>query len=275
LESTYNLNGTAKGLTGTGMNGGSEFRLGGSEDLGNGMKAEFSWAFLNNHNSGGAPGVAATAAARAAAVPVDNDINLNSVTSYNSFVGLSGDFGSIKIGQQFSPLFFATTANDAMGGAATSGNLANGGGQVANSLTYSTPSIAGVKLSVQGSNQTAATKSTGYNLTYAVGAFSASYGSNTVGTAKAINGIGANYDFGMAKLFVSSLTQSGATTATSYGVSVPFGAATLIGSASSKGTADNFTIVGKYNLSKRTVAYVQNASASKAVTNSVGIQHAF
>ncbi len=256
------------------MNGGSEFRLGGSEDLGNGMKAEFSWAFLNNHNSGGAPGVAAETAAKALTGNT-SDTQLNSVTSYNSFVGLSGDFGSIKIGQQFSPLFFATTANDAMGGAATSGNLANGGGQVANSLTYSTPSIAGVKLSVQGSNQTAATKSTGYNLTYAVGAFSASYGSNTVGTAKAINGIGANYDFGMAKLFVSSLTQSGATTATSYGVSVPFGAATLIGSASSQGTADNFTIVGKYNLSKRTVAYVQNASASNAVTNSIGIQHAF
>jgi predicted porin len=83
LESTYNLNGASKGMT-TGLNGGSEFRLGGSEDLGNGMKADFSWAFLNNHND--SPVFAPTAAAK------------NSISSYQSFVGLSGDFGSVKLG---------------------------------------------------------------------------------------------------------------------------------------------------------------------------------
>jgi predicted porin len=112
-------------------------------------------------------------------------------------------------------------------------------------------------------------------LSYATGGLSVSYASNTEDTQKAINGIGASYDFGMAKVFVSSLTQSGATDATGYGVSVPVGAATLIASASSKGTADNYTLVGKYNLSKRTLAYFQNASASKAITNSIGIMHTF
>ena len=87
--------------------------------------------------------------------------------------------------------------------------------------------------------------------------------------------MGASYDFGMAKVFVSSKTQSLVTDATGYGVSVPMGAATLIASASSQGTADNYTLVGKYNLSKRTVAYFQNASASKAITNSIGIMHTF
>jgi predicted porin len=128
-------------------------------------------------------------------------------------------------------------------------------------------------LSVQGNNETS--QSTGYSLTYAVGGFSAAYASNTTGTAKAITGIGASYDFGMAKLFLNTLTGATAGTATGYGVSVPMGAATLIASGSSQGTADNYTLVAKYNLSKRTVAYFQNASASKAVTNSVGIQHAF
>jgi predicted porin len=277
MESTYNLSGT-KGMT-VGHNGGSEFRLGGSEDLGNGMKAEFSWAFLNNHNSGGTPGVAAEAAAKAA-VGGTTDTQSNSVSGYQSFVGLSGDFGSIKLGQQWAPMTLVTFTYDAMGGAATSGNLANNASQISNSVTYNSPSIAGVSLSVQGSSNATqadgtAAESNGYSLTYSAGAFSAGYGANTVGTAKAITAMGASYDFGMAKLFVSSLTQSGADTATGYGVSVPFGAATVIYSGSTKGTADNYTLVAKYNLSKRTVAYVQNASASKAQTNSIGIQHAF
>jgi len=250
MESTYNLNGASKGMTGKGMNGGSEFRLGGSEDLGNGMKAEFNYAFVGNHNAGAA------------------------LTNYNSFVGLAGDFGSVKIGNLFTPLALATWGNDAMGGAFVSGNLANGSGtQPLNTLTYNTPSIAGVSLSLQGNNETS--QSTGYSVTYATGPFSASYASNTTGTAKAITGFGASYDFGMAKLFLSSLQDSVAGDATGYGLSVPMGAATLIASASSQGTVDNYTLVAKYNLSKRTMAYLQNASANKAITNSIGISHAF
>jgi len=270
MESTYTLNGASKGMT-TGMNGGSEFRLGGSEDLGNGLKADFNYAFVQNHNAGSA------------------------LTNYNSFVGLSGDFGSVKIGKQFTPLALATWGNSAMGGAAIDTNLANAGGvQPTGSLTYTSPTIAGLTLSLQGNNQktitgedtngddTSIKKSSGYSLSFATGAFSASYASNTVDGDKAINGVGASYDFGMAKLFVSSLTQSGAKDATGYGISVPFGAATLIASASSQGTADNYEFVAKYNLSKRTLVYFQNtnkdtgaAGASAVTTNSIGISHAF
>jgi len=270
----------------TGMNGGSEFRLGGAEDLGNGLKAEFSWAFVNNHNSGGAPGVTATTAARTA-TGGNADTNLNAVTSYNSFVGLSGDFGSIKLGQQWAPVTLVGFSHDAMGGAATSGNLVNSVQQIANSVTYGSPSIAGISLAVQGStNATQADGSTassnGYSLSYAAGGFSAGYGANTVGTAKAITVMGASYDFGMAKLFLSTKTQSGTKDATGFGVSVPVGAATLIASTSTQGTGvSDYTLVGKYNLSKRTVAYLQNrvtdaTAAGKAVTtNSVGVSHSF
>ena len=246
----------------SGMNGGSEFRLGGSEDLGNGMKANFQHAFVQDHNNG-------------AAFTATSTGNKGAITSYQSFVGLSGDFGTVRLGQVWTPLTLVTFTYDAMGGAATSGNKANDATQNANSITYDSPSIAGVSLSLQGSNQTAATESTGYSLTYSAGGFSAAYGSHTIGTAKAINGMGASYDFGMAKVFVSSKTQSLVTDATGYGVSVPMGAATLIASASSKGTADNYTLVAKYNLSKRTMTYFQNASASKAITNSIGIMHTF
>ncbi len=260
------------------MNGGSEFRIGGAEDLGNGLKADFSWAFVNNHNNGGAPGAKAETAARAA--PGNADTNLNAVTSYQSYVGLSGDFGSIKLGQQWAPTTLVGFTHDAMGGAATSGNLVNTVVQTSNSVTYGSPSIAGVSLAVQASTNAGQADGTtaasnGYSLSYAIGSFSAGYGSNTVGTAKAITVMGASYDFGMAKLFLSTKTQSGVKDATGYGVSVPFGAATLIASASSQDKTNDYTLVAKYNLSKRTVAYVQNATASKAQTNSIGIQHAF
>ena len=285
MESTYTLNGASKGM-GAGMNGSSEFRLGGSEDLGNGLKADFSWAFTNNHNSGGAPGVTATTAARTA-TGGSTDQNLNAVTSYQSFVGLSGDFGSIKLGQQWAPATLVGFTHDAMGGAANSGNLTNGVVNTANSITYNSPSIAGVSLSVQGSSNATQSDGTskeanGYSLSYSAGAFSAGYGANTVGTAKTVTIMGASYDFGMAKLFLSTKTQSGTKDATGYGVSVPFGAATLVASSSTQGTGvSDYTLVGKYNLSKRTVAYVQNrvtdaTAAGKAVTtNSIGIQHAF
>jgi predicted porin len=277
VESTYNLSGANKGMT-TGMNGGSEFRIGGSEDLGNGLKADFSWAFVNNHNSGGAPGVTATTAARNA-TGGNADTNLNAVTSYQSHVGLSGDFGSIKLGQQWAPLTLVGFTHDAMGGAATSGNLTNSVNNVPNTITYSSPTIAGVTLSAQ-TDSVAAKQTNGYSLTYGVGAFSAGYGYSMTEGSESLNGVGASYDFGMAKVFVSSLTQKKESDATGFGISVPVGAATLIASASSQGAADNYTLVAKYNLSKRTMAYVQNANnkaadGTKTNVNSVGISHAF
>jgi predicted porin len=259
MEATYNLSGAAKGMV-AGMNNGSEFRLGGVEDLGNGMKADFNYAVVNNHNTA------------------------STLTNYNSYVGLSGDFGSIKIGKQFTPLDVATWGNDSMAGAANRSNtLATGAGtQADGSITYTTPSIAGITVALQGGDLAkAATKSTGYSLTYAAGPFSASYSSNTVGTAKAINAIGANYDLGMAKVFLTTLNQSGQSDATGFGVSVPVGAATLIASYADKGAESAYEMVAKYNLSKRTVVYFQNkvtdagASAAAATTNAVGIQHAF
>jgi predicted porin len=269
MESTYTMNGVNKGM-GNGMNGGSEFRLGGTEDLGNGMKADFSYAFVQNHNTGSA------------------------LANYNSYVGLSGEFGSLKIGKLFTPLALATWGNSAMAGTAIDTNLANGSGvQPSGSVTYTSPNIAGFSLSAQGNNQTTdytdadknaakLKKSSGYSLSYAAGGLSASLASNTIDGLKAINGIGASYDFGMAKVFVSSLTQSGAKDATGFGISVPVGAATLIASGSSKGDAENYELVAKYNFSKRTLVYFQNTNkdtgavnTSAVSTNSIGISHAF
>jgi len=258
MESTYTLNGAKKGM-GTGGNAGSEIRFGGSEDLGNGLKANFNQAILNNHNSGSAIG-----------------------QGYQAHVGLSGDFGSVQIGKMFSPLALATWGNDAMGGAAISSNLANAPSATvlpSNTITYTSPSIAGITLALQGDGET--TKHSGYSLTYATGAFSASYASHTIGSGKPANGLGANYDFGMAKVFVSSLTQSGQTDISGIGISVPLGAATVVASSSSQSKKSAYELVAKYNLSKRTQVYFQNvvtdagATAASVSTNAVGISHAF
>ena len=269
MESTYTMDGAKKGLGG-GTNGGSEFRLGGVEDLGNGLKADFNYAFLQDHNTGG-----------------------TGLTNYNSYVGLGGDFGTLKIGKQFTPLVLATWGNDAAGGAANSSNLANGSGVQANgSVTYTSPNFSGVTVSLQANDQTTPSKdendkditlgkSSGYSLTYATGAFSASYASNTNKGAKAVNGLGASYDFGMAKVFISSLTQSGTKDATGFGISAPLGAATLIASYSEKGEASAYELTAKYNLSKRTMAYFQNKvtdenkTAASVSVNSIGIRHDF
>ncbi len=269
MESTYTMDGAKKGLGG-GTNGGSEFRLGGVEDLGNGLKADFNYAFLQDHNTGG-----------------------TGLTNYNSYVGLGGDFGTLKIGKQFTPLVLATWGNDAAGGAANSSNLANGSGVQANgSVTYTSPNFSGVTVSLQANDQTTPSKdendkditlgkSSGYSLTYATGAFSASYASNTNKGAKAVNGLGASYDFGMAKVFISSLTQSGEKDATGFGISAPLGAATLIASYSEKGDASAYELTAKYNLSKRTMAYFQNKvtdenkTAASVSVNSIGIRHDF
>ena len=269
MESTYTMDGAKKGLGG-GTNGGSEFRLGGVEDLGNGLKADFNYAFLQDHNTGG-----------------------TGLTNYNSYVGLGGDFGTLKIGKQFTPLVLATWGNDAAGGAANSSNLANGSGVQANgSVTYTSPNFSGVTVSLQANDQTTPSKdendkditlgkSSGYSLTYATGAFSASYASNTNKGAKAVNGLGASYDFGMAKVFISSLTQSGTKDATGFGISAPLGAATLIASYSEKGDASAYELTAKYNLSKRTMAYFQNKvtdenkTAASVSVNSIGSRHDF
>ena len=269
MESTYTMDGAKKGLGG-GTNGGSEFRLGGVEDLGNGLKADFNYAFLQDHNTGG-----------------------TGLTNYNSYVGLGGDFGTLKIGKQFTPLALATWGNDAMGGAANSSNLANGSGVQANgSVTYTSPNFSGVTVSLQANDQTTPSKdendeditlgkSSGYSLTYATGAFSASYASNTNKGVPTVNGLGASYDFGMAKVFISSLTQSGEKDATGFGISAPLGAATLIASYSEKGDASAYELTAKYNLSKRTMAYFQNKvtdenkTAASVSVNSIGIRHDF
>jgi len=269
VESAYSTNSKAKGIT-TGQNGGSEVRFGGSEDLGSGLKASFQFTAIGD---------------------VNKESTSGNISGYNSFIGVSGDFGSLKLGNQFSPIFLAAAGTTAWGLAAnTNTNTQPTLVRLDSSINYSTPSISGFTIAVQGDGTST---NTGYSVTYAAGALTAAYGFNRA-SAGDQNAVGLAYDLGAAKLFLSSLSgYIGAKnkSATEVGVSVPFGAASLVASTSSSNatgvkTASNVGV--KYDLSKRTQVYYlntvngsaatsgfSNGLAAGSVTNIVGLQHAF
>jgi hypothetical protein len=233
-----------------------------SEDLGNGLKAEISY------NITGTP-QASTAA--------------SSPTSYNSFIGLSGDFGSLKLGNPITPFFFATTIADGTGRGGAGDDIIAGDGlvglQVVQSVSYTSPSISGVSLSYL-TTLAAGAGTTSYVLNYATGGFKAAYASiATSGNTDTL--LAASYDFGMATLHYGNGTSDAGTNAktNTIGVTVPFGALTAHAGLQ-QGDANS---VSKYHLgyalSKRTTAYVlytdNGSGGSDAATTYVGLKHAF
>ena len=297
----------------------------GSEDLGSGLKAGFH---------------------------IENGLNINSssllsetVTNWNdgqsgnnreTWVSLNGEFGDIKLGRQYSPLFFTVLANDPGGLNNAPGVLAAGqmGGTGAgstwtgySSTTYTTPSISGISFSAQvqsgtGNSATATSgNGFGYSLTYAGGPLNASVaynsyattstatlftgGSTTLGTTRfasvtttagdayTATAIGASYDFGMAKvsyLNTQTALNSYSSNFNMAGITVPFGAASLAfsystGNASiTSSTTVSQTgqqLIGYYNFSKHTKAYLIYGNAKDSTSNdsitmtSIGIGHNF
>jgi len=288
LESSIVSSGGVRSIGG-GSNG-TEIDFGVSEDLGSGLKAIGSVALLVNPNAGSiATGSYATHGNASTTTTATG-----SVSAYNSYIGLSSsDVGTLKIGQLFSTVFLATAAGDPTGHAGYSNALAgNGAGnafQVANSLNYSSPKISGFTLNYQKTlNSTlVAQQYTGYGLDFSAGAFNIATAyaveTPTSTTTRKETAIGANYDLGVAKLFVATtnITQSATATKsyTDYGISVPVGAVTLTANA---GTGyNNLSNVGAsitYAFSKRTSAYYaynNGYTTVNTVTQQVGIRHNF
>jgi len=291
--------------------------LKGTEDLGGGLKANFKL------ESGFA---------------IDTGVGNTGLFERNAIVGLSGAFGAVDLGRNY-------TAYDALRGAtnnmydsnlATTGDVWNTGikdyaNRTSNSVIYNSPSFGGFSGAVAyafGENKTATQKATGIaslHVKYANGpvlvgyahqeekvqataasftsTFSSTTGLTTVAPVAATaedkikyDLFGASYDFGVAKL-VGSYNQAKNNTTKDkefqVGVSVPFGAAALAAGYSrskSDGLSDDnkgtgFSMVGTYNLSKRTTAYAgfesakiesKNASVTTKTTNvATGIRHTF
>ena len=256
MESAYTFNGADKGIS-KGKNGGSEFRLGGTEDIGGGLKADFKYVFIQDHNKGGT----------------------NGLKNYNSYVGLNGDFGTVRIGQQWTPLDLVSWDNDATGGIDSLSTATQF--QAEGSVTYISPTISGFTLTAQGLNESK--DYAGFSVKYAVDAFTVSLASQSQQGSKDYTSLGGTYDFGMAKLFVNSVMHKGDKDAFGAGVSVPIGSSTSVAlSFSQKDKDKKAQFLGTYNLSKRTSVYFltkytdqTSGTATTSSINSIGVQHNF
>jgi len=295
VDNAYNMTSTttvagvkSKTTTVGGAYTGSELGFKGSEDLGGGMKADLQIHFAPSTDTAAAP------------------------TGYQSHVGLSGGFGSLKAGQFFSPMFFNNASFDASGYSAFGYNEAavnSTATLTSNAVQYDLPTIIqglGVSyMTAKGEVARPAATATALNdisnirLTYATGALSAGISTATqkgaAGASTKQSSSGLSYDLGMAKLMYY-VTSSKATTAsvsdkgTNFGISISLGATTIgFTSSSAKKGATQIESSGsilqvKYDLSKRTSVIAQNGSTkitsgaskgSSAAGTSVGLWHSF
>ena len=129
----------------------------------------------------------------------------------------------------------------------------------------------------------------------AMGSTAATTEAVTAGSKSSISALAVSYDFGMAKVFVGYNTnKSGGDVdqtqnSSTYGIAVPFGAASIgvaLSSANYKNaaatnvSANGTRLLGKYTLSKRTYAYFQYGTqkitgGASATGNGIGLTHSF
>ena len=241
-SSISDLNNSSSGISSGNLNS-SLWGLKGSEDLGGGLKANFQ---------------------------LESSVDLTTGASTKGFdrvstLGLSGNFGEVKIGRDYTPIYSVIGAGDVFGrtGATTFGLIPTGT-RTSKMISYATPSFAGFtvkamagdnKAIVEGAAETS-NRTMGLSGTYANGPLMVAIGwgesegassdASTVMGASVDTAAGgkqdgtaitATYDFGVAKLF-ANYTQAEITTATpgnrlkaketNLGVAVPLGAFTLL-----------------------------------------------
>lgn len=270
---------TVKAIKGTYT--GSELGFKGSEDLGSGLTGDFQIHFAPNID--GSPST----------VP---PVGSTAPTAYQSWVGVKGGFGGVRIGQFFSPSFTNNATYDTVGYTAFGYNVGAVNASAAltsNSIEYAlptlTPGLGVTFLTAQGENTTGngVNNSTNYRISYDVGAFSVGYAAGNKKVNASTNtrdtSLGFSYDLGVAKLayYGTSTKDTGVatTTGSAYGVSVPFGATTLgVRASSSAGTTGSLVLV-KHDLTKRTSAIFQTGrtkvSAGTTSGTSLGLWHSF
>jgi predicted porin len=251
----------------SGAHTGSRWGLKGTEDLGGGLKANFQLEQGFNIDDGTA------ASARQ--------------FHRQAWVGLSGGFGALQVGRQYSTMDNLYTEHDAlafsgysaMGYAFNSGTYANTG-RLDNTVVYALPSMGGVNAAVlwaPGENKNGAPGTrknlVGVQAIYTSGALNV--GGNW--ESQRFNGIadttawelGSTYDFGVAKLFAQlEGAKNDATNSKDsgyqIGVKIPFGAPTLAVSYARENfktagakvsTASAYALMAQYPMSKRTYVY--------------------
>lgn len=268
----------------------------GTEDLGNGLKANFVLESGMNLDDGSAA-VAGTTFNRKATV------------------GLSGGFGTVELGRNYTAYqsLRAATNNTADTNMAITDSVWKAGGDYGiranNMIRFDSNDYSGFSGSVGyafGENKATgldATDNLSLHVKYANGPLLVGYGHETVkaatGSDTRLNLIAGSYDFGVAKLNAGYNTAKRAQTLTvggedkefQVGVSAPFGATTVyFGYASAKNETNagatveersGYDLAATYALSKRTTAYAGYKSYEVKNTNKeatafgVGVRHVF
>lgn len=184
----------------SGVQSGSLWGLKGTEDLGGGLTVGFKIVSAIGANTGTSTGFAR-----------------------RSVLKLSGGFGKVGLGRDYTPTFSLVGATDALGtDASTTASLFGLGVRADNMFTYTSPTISGVtaKIGMIGNSSGApgaTNKAAGTDLavTYAAGPLMIGLGHGSVkATAAGVAGpktsqtaIDATYDMGMAKVYFNNMGQ--------------------------------------------------------------------
>ena len=276
----------------------SRFGFKGSEDLGGGLKANFVL------EGGFDP---STGAANSYTSPFPTAVSAGNPTGFQtssatfgrqSWVGLSGGFGEVKLGKMWTPYDEVKGS----GAAAFDANIFAPAANVwvsnsyqdrpGNSIYYATPNFGGISAAASysfGENKTAtqdAGKIISVNLQYAGGPIAAAvaYQTEKEGGLLAANTtlkfaqVNASYDFRVVKLLAAyGNVKDGSDKANEFqiGVDVPLGSALTVsgGVAASKtkfavgpeAKRTGFGLAAKYSVSKRTFLYTGLQAAKKKV----------
>lgn len=250
---------------------GSDSRLifSGAENLGSGMKANFVLEAGFKPDTG----------------TLDN--SANQLFQRQSWVGLSGGFGEVRAGRQYTLGFMNSIGN--MPSTYTDPQLAAGLGfngaasRNNDQVQYWSPKLGGLQLgaSTQLSGDTS-TKTNEVAVKYATGPIAVNLTSTKVdGTEGQAVGLNAAYDFKVAKIAVGGVDKAG--TGTGKGsfvrVTAPIGATQVFaGYAHNNDTrVDAYDVGAYYSLSKRTKLYAIYGAGNKTVTDrtTFGIDHSF
>ena len=296
----------------SGVTGGSRIGFKGVEDLGGGNK--FSFQLETGYCADSAAGQS-TNVNDANNKKIGTTSAPNFCTGSNNFMGrqahgdLTGAFGALSAGRQYSLGFnnLATIDPFGAGFAAQANNVASNGTYLVdpsgirlnNSVTYSTPNVAGFTGSVEAAfgevvGNWKSGRETGAGVNYASGPVYAGityYEVNTAagsGTAKRVTTFGGSYDFGVVKVHALGQKVSGSNGSIDIfnimgGVTVPVGAGSLMASyvkhndrTSMDEDANQIGIGYQYPLSKRTALYtsfarIQNHNIQGSATSNSAI----
>ncbi|MBT3066522.1 porin [Rhodoferax sp. U11-2br] len=281
---------------GSGGVSGSRWGIKGTEDLGGGLKANFLLEQGFSIDSG-------------AAGTNDSQPGVAQAFSRQSYVGLSGGFGEVKLGKVWTAYDDVQGSSDAVFDSALSPmnkvfiSTSNYNSNPANTIYYATPSFGGFAGAVSyslGENKgtpagTDATSITAFNVTYGAGPLALQLGYQ-VEDGKTANDqkftrLGGTYDLGVAKLYanygkVSNVGNAVDRDASEYQIGADFPVSSALTLSASYAKSDDSNPAGvyeatrkgygvgaAYSLSKRTTVYGGYESDKKTNQSAADTKH--